>query len=153
MTAIEYIQLTSYKKYRGSVPVVDTGFTPFKLDNELYCTGRIKVNDIFYCFIRTNLDGRIIEGLPNAVSKLIEYRKEIYDLWKRIDKFFSRMIENAEQSNPLTELVKLRIIVNLIYNLPIAKEERLQWADWIKELYWNRKALLNKWYIENVLPF
>ena len=153
MTAIEYIQLSPYSKYKGTIPVINTGFNPFMLNGEVYCTGTMDINNMSYSFIRVNLDGRILQGLPNSVNNIIEYRKQIYNLWKRIDDFFNTVIDTAEASRPNTELVKLRIIVNLIYNLPIPQNDRHEWASWIKELYWSRKVYLNKWYIEYILPF
>ena len=65
------------------------------------------------------------------------------------------MVETIEKGtyNNDCELVNLRINVNLIYKLPLSIEQKRKWADWIKELYWNRKVLLNQWYIDYVLPF
>lgn len=70
------------------------------------------------------------------------------------DNLFKNMINEVETTSVLTELVKLRIAINLIYTAPfLSITDKMQWSEWIKELYWSRKAVLNKWYIEEVLPF
>lgn len=155
MTAAECIDKSDYSRFKGSVPLITTGRChPFIKDGEIYCTGTLKENNLEYGFFRTNLDGRILLGLPHSVEYQINLRNNIWNLWKRLDDFFNAVIETAEFANNDRELIQLRINVNFIYTLPIVPaEHKRAWANWIKELYWNRKVLLNQWYIENVLPF
>ena len=154
MTPEDYLAQSEYSYFRGSIPVISMGdYHPFIKDNELYCTGSIRINSIQYNFIKTELDGRILLGLPNCIEYQIKYPHNIYIMWDRLNEFFRNLIIFAEFSDQNRELVQLRINVNLMYTLPIPKEDKIRWADWIKELYWNRKALLNEWYIKYVLPF
>lgn len=155
MTAAECIDQSNYSRFEGSIPLILTSnYHPFIKDNKIYCTGTFKNNGLEYGFFRTKLDGRLLLGLPHSVEYQINLRNNIWNLWKRLDNFFNEIIETAEFANNDRELVNLRINVNLIYSLPIIPiENKTMWADWIKELYWNRKVLLNQWYIDNVLPF
>ena len=154
MTAEEYLAQSKYAPYEGTMTVLEMGDNcSFIKDNHINCVGRIKVDNLFYVHIKVDLDGRIIEKLPDCIFYQIHKPNAIYRMWKRLDSFFMNLIIFAEFGNQDRELVELRINVNLIYQIPIAKEDRLQWADWIKELYWNRKAILNEWYIKYVLPF
>ena len=155
MTALEAInESEKYSIYPGTITLVPTSNqTPFIKENKIYCTGLIKNNNITYGFFKIELDGRILQGLPNYIDYQIQLKSKLYYLWKRIDTFFKDIITFAEFADNNRELVNLRINVNLIYNLPINHEDKNIWADWIKELYWNRKVILNKWYIDNILPF
>lgn len=156
MTAVEYLSQTDYSPLPGVYILVSSGGSTFILNNKVYCTGTIKENGVNLNFYRTNdYDGRIISGLPHAIDFQLYHRREYFTIVNRLNKFFHDMVEDAEAQRTChnSELVNLRINVNLIYKLPIAHEDKVQWADWIKELYWNRKALLNQWYIDNVLPF
>lgn len=154
MTPEEYLAQSAYAYFKGTVPVISMGKVhPFIKDNEIYCVGTIKVNNLQYNFIKTNLDGRILLGLPNSIDHQIKYPEQLYGIWIRLNRFFSDLIIFAEFPDQNRELVQLRINVNLIYQLSMPKEDKIQWAEWIKELYWNRKALLNEWYIKYVLPF
>lgn len=154
MTPEEYLAQSKYAPFKGSIPMIPMGNChPFIKDGELYCTGSIIYNHIKYDFIKVNMDGRILIGLPNYIEYQIQKPNYLYQIWKRLDEFFNELIIFAEFPDQNRELVNLRINVNLIYQLPLPKEDKLQWADWIKELYWNRKVLLNEWYIKYVLPF
>lgn len=156
MTAEEYIQRSKkYSYFEGTIPLILTGdFHPFVKDNNIYCTGTFKENGLEYGFFKTKLDGRILLGLPNSIDYQINLRNNIWNLWKRLDNYFNMIIRTAEFANNDYELVNLRINVNLIYSLPVMPHvDKESWAEWIRELYWNRKVLLNKWYIENILPF
>lgn len=154
MTPKEYLMQSKYAPFEGSIPVISMGnHHPFIKDGEIYCTGSIKIDSIQYDFIKTKLDGQILLKLPDCINYQIKYPNNIYRMWDRLNEFFNNLIIFAEFPNQNRELVQLRINVNLIYQLPLPKEDKLQWADWIKELYWNRKALLNEWYIKYVLPF
>ena len=56
------------------------------------------------------------------------------------------MITDIHNSNSKTELVQLRIAVNMIMNLTyLDSDKRLEWSNWIKELYWKRKAVINQY--------
>lgn len=154
MTAEEYLAQSEYAYFKGTIPVISMGkIHPFIKDNEIYCVGTIKVDYLHYNFIKVNLDGRILLGLPNRIDYQIKYPGQLYDMWGRLNRFFNDLIIFVEFPDQNRELVNLRINVNLIYQLPLPKEHKIQWADWIKELYWNRKALINEWYIKYVLPF
>ena len=154
MTAEEYLAQTKYRYIIGSMPVLSMGEVhPFIKDDKTYCTGTIIINNTEYEFIKIDLDEQIILGLPKRSMYQLKHPKIIFNIWKRLNKFFQGMVISAEFPNQDRELVQLRINVNLIYQLPLPREDKLQWADWIKELYWNRKAILNEWYIKYVLPF
>lgn len=154
MTPEEYLAQSEYAYFEGSMPVISMGNVhPFIKDNEIYCTGTINVGKTQYHFIKVKLDGRILEGLPNCINHQIKYPREIFTMWDRLNEFFRNLIVFAKFSDQNRELVQLRINVNLMYTLPIPKEDKIRWADWIKELYWNRRVLLNEWYIKYVLPF
>lgn len=154
MTPEDYLAQSAYAYFKGSMPVISMGGNPpFIKDNEIYCTGTITVNKVQYNFIKVELDGRILFGLPNCINHQIKQPSNIFWMWNRLNEFFRNLIIFAEFSDQNRELVQLRINVNLMYTLPIPKEDKIRWADWVKELYWNRKALLNEWYIKYVLPF
>lgn len=156
MTAREYLEQDSeYSPLPGTYILYVQGETlPFIHNNKIYCTGSFRENNIQWGFFKTkDYDGRIIYGLSNAIDYQVKHRKEFKSIISRLNRFFENMIECAELANTNSELINLRINVNLIYNLSLSAEQKTQWADWIKELYWNRKKLLNSWYIEYVLPF
>lgn len=140
MTAEEYINSSRYSRLPGIYVLVSLKSNLPKAVCYEHC-------------ITNDYDGRIIEGLPYALDFQFKHRKEFFFIVKRLDKFFSNMFQNVDYTANNRELVNLRININLIYKTSLSKEYKLQWADWIKELYWNRKALLNQWYINNVLPF
>jgi len=67
---------------------------------------------------------------------------------------FKYMISTAERPQYNTEAVRLRIAVNMIMKLScFTQKERLAYADWIKDLYWERRKVLSRWYVETMLPF
>lgn len=154
MIAEEYLNQTKYRFISGSMPLITMGgVNPFIKDDKIYCTGCFEIGKIKYTFVKLELDGQIILNLPKCTQYQIKYPKHIFNIWKRLDKFFRDIVISAEFPNQDRELVQLRINVNLIYQLPLPKEDKIQWADWIKELYWRRKVILNEWYIKYVLPF
>lgn len=157
MTAYEYLveKGGKYSPFPGNIPLVTMGkYTPFKVKGEIYCTGVINYNGIKYgFFVDKNFDGCILLGLPQSVEYQIQC-KELKGILRRLNKLFTDMILLAEDSNTNSELVQLRIIVNMMYKLKnIDKYDRTQWVSWVLELFWNRKRLLNQWYIDYVLPF
>ena len=97
MTAAECIDRSDYSRFKGSVPLITTSrYHPFIKDGEIYCTGTFRDNGLEYGFFRTNLDGRILLGLPHSVKYQINLRNNIWNLWKRLDNFFNEIIETAE---------------------------------------------------------
>lgn len=156
MTAQEAIESNlDYSPFKGTIPLVLTSrIHPFMRNGEEYCTGTFKENGLEYGFFKVNNDGRILQGLPHQIDYQIQLKGVLWELWKRLDSFFKVIVILAEFSDNNRELVQLRIAINMIYTLPIiSKEDKFIWVEWIKELYWNRKVILNKWYIDNVLPF
>lgn len=156
MTAQEAIESNpDYSPFKGTIPLILTGkIHPFIKNGEEYCTGTFKENGLEYGFFKVNNDGRILQGLRHQIDYQIQLKEILWELWKKLDNFFKNMVILAEFSDNNRELVQLRIAVNMIYSLPtISKEDKFIWVEWIKELYWNRKVILNKWYIDNVLPF
>lgn len=156
MTAQEAIESNlDYSPFKGTIPLVLTSRVhPFMRGGKEYCTGTFKENGLEYGFFKVDNDGRILQGLPHQIDYQIQLKRALWELWKRLDSFFKAIVILAEFSDNNKELVQLRIAVNMIYALPIiSKEDKLAWVEWIKELYWNRKVILNKWYIDNVLPF
>ena len=64
------------------------------------------------------------------------------------------MIANAEFAQSKTELVRLRIAVNMINSLPyLSHNDKILWTNWVQELYWERKKVLHEWYLQYILPF
>lgn len=158
MSIEEYLEKNldkEYKSYPDSRVYVSSSFHPFKYNNKIYCTGSIRVDNVKYDFITDyTRDGCIRKYLPNAVYYEIKYRSELLPVINRANAFFTHILITAEFSNTKTELVLLRILINEIHKLTfIPIKDRNYWEVWIKELYWNRKRVINKWYIDCVLPF
>lgn len=127
---------------------------PFKLNGIIHCTGSyIKGNKQIAYIKDYTVDGCIYLGLNDYIFYKT-YNPKINKIGKWIsDNLLTPMLDNAEMPECKTELVKLRIAINLILSLNISTESKIKWSEWIKELYWNRKAVLHKWYMEEVLPF
>lgn len=92
------------------------------------------------------------------VQKLYYYLLENRELFNIVfyanNNLFNLMIKNAEFPQAKTELVKLRIIVNMIMkNETLDGSTKVLWSNWIKELYWERKKVLHEWYLQYILPF
>lgn len=161
MNASEYLSINLPRIYQ---PFPDTIVTitnkdinpPFRLPNgDIYCTGSYYQNNKQILFIKNyDTDGCIYRGLEGSIFYKT-YNPKINQVGRWIDdNVFKPMLDNAEIPKTKTELVKLRIAVNMILNLHyLTAKDKLRWYEWIKELYWNRKAVLHKWYIEEVLPF
>lgn len=160
ITAIEYLQTNlrpEYRFYPGKLVILTTPntSTPFMLGNKVYCTGYFDIRNNWYKIIRDDsIDGAITYGMCNYIYTYAEH-PEIYKLIKRIqNKVMLPMINNPENSNTKTELVQLRIATNMIMTLKfIEHNEKLVWANWIRDLYWKRKALINQYIIDYILPF
>lgn len=137
------------------IPITADTVTPFMLNNRVYCTGRIML-DTFCAIIRDyTIDGAIIRGLPNAVMTIRLYPR-INGLISYINEKLLgiMMINELESPNSKTYLVRLRIVVNMIYNSSfLTSEQKRIWSEWIKELTWARMACLNSWYIKYMLPY
>ena len=137
------------------IPITADTVTPFMLNNRVYCTGRVML-DTFCAIIRDyTIDGAIIRGLPNAVMTIRLYPR-INGLISYINEKLLgiMMINELESPNSKTYLVRLRIVVNMIYNLSfLTSEQKRIWSEWIKELTWARMACLNSWYIKYMLPY
>ena len=72
--------------------------------------------------------------------------------------FFCSIKQLQMNRNPFffTELVRLRIAVNLIDKVDdLKKEEKDEWQMQLKEVYYERKHILQEYYITNIaqLPF
>lgn len=160
MTAEEYLNkciLDKYKPCPGCLirPIPKDTIVPFIVNNKFYCTGKYNIGDKWWGFFTDyNTDGCIIKELPNSVQ-VRQNHPEVYLITKWIDKnLFKFMLENAEMPQAKTELVHLRIAVNMILKLEyLSKEDKDVWVNWIQELYWSRKRVLHQWYLEYVLPF
>ena len=161
MTPLEYLIAHLDKKYHPYKDTIVQTVTkdyepPFKLPNgEIYCTGSWTIGKRHViCVVNNKCDGCIYRGLPNQIFYKT-YNPSINTLGQWIsDSIFQFMLDSVEFNQNKTELVRLRIAVNQIFKLDyLSAHEKIQWSDWIKELYWNRKAVLNKWYIDEVLPF
>ena len=71
---------------------------------------------------------------------------------------FQLMINNLLWKNKTdctTELVKKRIFVSKLKNLPIAETNKIDWEFWVNELYWARKRAIIDYYLSDIveLPF
>lgn len=111
--------------------------------------------DTFEFLNSNSLDGAILRGWHRFPLYLWSHYKEIHTVELYVqNEVMLRMLNNAELPQTKTELVKLRIAVNRINSLTfLSAEDRLMWMNWIKELYWERKKILHKWYLEYILPF
>ena len=160
MSPLEYLNQNIVKMYRPYPDVIVVKATkdynpPFKLPNgQIHCTGSFYHGGKQFLFIKNNeCDGCIYYGLPNSIFYKT-YNPKINSIGNWLNNsLFAPMIQNAEMQSTKTELVKLRIGINIILETNISVSSKLAWTEWIKELYWNRKAVLHKWYMEEVLPF
>ena len=137
------------------IPITNNIVTPFMLNGKIYCTGRIMLDTLCAVLRDYSVDGAIIYGLPNAVMT-IRLHPNIHTVIRYVnDKLLGIiMINELESPNSKTYLVRLRIAVNMIYNLSyLTSEQKFMWSEWIKELTWARMACLNSWYIKYMLPY
>ena len=85
------------------------------------------------------------------------YLPDVQPVWKFMnfisDKIIKQMFENVEINNTNTDLVRLRIAINMIDKLPIDIELKQKTSEWLKGYFWERKRFLQQWYLDNVLPF
>ena len=155
MTAEDYLNKYVDIQYRiqKKGPYVITLVDPLDAINVFHTYFNKTLDGIYF----VQLEGNSYDGsITNVRGLLYEMPKcrEINEIARWVDtNLFRFMLKNAEFPQSKTELVRLRIAVNKIYNLNINKDVKTMWADWIKELYWNRKTVLNKWYIDEILPF
>lgn len=160
MNVIEYLQTNLepvYRFYAGHIPILTTHDmnTPFILNGKVYCTGFINIGKNWYkIVVDESMDGAITYGLRNYIS-IRATHPEIYTIIRRIqDKLMLSMIANLESTSTKTELVQLRIVTNMIMNLTYLDSDiRLDWTNWIRDLYWKRKAAVHQYIINYVLPF
>lgn len=161
MNAFEYLQKNiskEYSFYPGTIIALTTkdATTPFILNGKEYCTGRINIGKQYYNLLKDeSSDGAIFSGLPNSILVRIENPVLNTIAQKIQDKIMVFAVDHAEMQQTKTELVQLRIADSMIMNLKCIESnyDRLLWANWIKELYWERKKILHRWYLEYVLPF
>lgn len=160
MKATDYLKMNLdglYKKRALTIPVLTTPdrHIPFKLNGREYCVGKMNFGKEWYAFLKDETsDGSILYGLPQAIKVQIKHPniRTIVD-WIN-DKLFEPMIMNSEFAQTKTELVRLRIAVNMINSIPyLDNNSKILWSNWIKELYWERKKILHEWYLQYVLPF
>ena len=77
MKAFEYLQKNikkEYSFYPGTVISLTTkdAVTPFKLNGKEYCTGRTKIGNQYYNFLKDeSSDGAIFSGLPDRDRKSV----------------------------------------------------------------------------------
>lgn len=102
-----------------------------------------------------NLDGAITRGWRRFPLYIKSHYRELHIIELYVqNEVMLRMLNNVELPQAKTELVKLRIAVNRIFSLTfLSTEDKRLWSTWIQELYWERKKILHKWYLEYVLPF
>lgn len=81
-------------------------------------------------------------------------------LWINNKLFTSELNQLLQNRLPLrsTSEVRLRIATNMIYthkNQYITPEEREEWAQWLHEIYWQRRKRIADYYFINILqlPF
>lgn len=154
MTVKEYLnQFKNYSYYQGCIPLILlSDYTYFEKDNKEYCTCTFKQDGLKYGCFKTNLDGRILHELRHSIDYQIQLRTDLLYIWKRLDYLFNHMLQ-VNDNNLDRELVLLRIAINMIDQLDMDFNDRIQWTEWLRELFWKRKSIFNEWYIKYVLPF
>lgn len=160
MNVIEYLQNNvepEYRFYSSTLPIITTPdmIVPFTINGRVYGCGKFNIGSIWYKLVKDNsIEGAIFYGLPNYITIRAKYPK-INVIAKRIqDKVLNSMFIDLQNSKTRTELVQLRISINMIMNLSyLDSDTRLLWSNWIKELYWKRKAIINQYILDYVLPF
>lgn len=171
MNAFDYLQKNIepiYSFYPGTTVqlISDKTQPPYRLSNgEPYFLGFINSQKGTYAILSDPRQDGAIEryvhdkkhnafiGLPHNLHYRM-HTLQIAIISNRIkDRVMLPMIENCEFAQTKTELVQLRIAVNMIMSLDIDYTDKFNWAEWIKELYWERKKVLHEWYLEYILPF
>ena len=160
MNVIEYLQdklEPEYRFYSSTLPIVTTPDmpVPFIINEKVYGCGKFNIGSTWYKLVKDNsIEGAIFYGLTNSLITRIKH-PEIATIAKRVQsKILNVMITDIHNSNSKTELVQLRIAVNMIMNLTyLDSDKRLEWSNWIKELYWKRKAVINQYILDYILPF
>lgn len=154
MTALEYLQLNAKPEYRI---FSRSTITQIACDSDAVGTTGSYFTEVGtqVCFEKDSThDGCIYLGLPLAIVNMDKFPIIIITGDWIEQNLFKLMLQNAEFPQTKTELIMLRISVNMILKLNcLSTMDRIAWSEWIKELYWNRKAVLHKWYCECVLPF
>lgn len=160
MNVIEYLQSKlepEYRFYPSTLPIITTPDMPiqFIINKKVYGCGKFNIGSTWYKLVKDNsIEGAIFYGLSDSLITRINHPK-ITIIAKRIqNKILNTMITDIHNSSTKTELVQLRIAVNMIMNLTyLDSNKRLEWSNWIKELYWKRKAVINQYILDYILPF
>ena len=153
LTAMDFLKLHKIDVQKSCIYteiLIGTKLLPFPISYGSYTISKdkrivnLKVSDFDDC-IRWRL-----EPFKKYVNNLT-VKKTLFWIQKNLTTY---MIDTAEYANTKTELVRLRIAVNMIYKLDcLTESEKITWSNGIKDLYWERKKLLQQWYVTYVLPF
>jgi hypothetical protein len=127
-------------------------------DVNYYFTNDVKINGnniIEFTSVYNDMNVIPIEWYENGLACVKEVQQMASWLNKNV---FQLMINNLLWKNKMdctTELVKKRIFISKLKNLPITETNKIDWEFWVNELYWARKRAIIDYYLSNVveLPF
>lgn len=145
-------------KHIDSLYVIRThGEFPMQIRNPQYAiaynTYSSEYNGKYFMRTYCEYDGSIT-NVKGLIYQLLENKSLFAIVHYANLQLFQFMLMNAEMAQSKTELVRLRIVVNMILSTPyLTHNMKILWSNWIKELYWERKKVLHKWYLDNILPF
>lgn len=130
-----------------------------KIENtEHYFINDTKINGknvIEFTSVYNDMNVIPTEWYENGLACVSEVQQMASWLNKNV---FQLMINNLLWKNKTdctTELVKKRIFVSKLKNLPIAETNKIDWEFWVNELYWARKRAIIDYYLSDIvaLPF
>lgn len=130
-----------------------------KIENtEHYFINDTKINGknvIEFTSVYNDMNVIPTEWYENGLACVSEVQQMASWLNKNV---FQLMINNLLWKNKTdctTELVKKRIFVSKLKDLPIAETNKIDWEFWVNELYWARKRAIIDYYLSDIveLPF
>lgn len=130
-----------------------------KIENtEHYFINDTKINGknvIEFTSVYNDMNVIPTEWYENGLACVSEVQQMASWLNKNV---FQLMINNLLWKNKTdctTELVKKRIFVSKLKNLPITETNKIDWEFWVNELYWARKRAIIDYYLSDIvaLPF
>lgn len=155
MTIQEYLRTHLPFNYQIRPRISISTYIPSNIDYRATSQTFIK-GKTYNNILLTNEDGAVIT--ENWIIRKQHIPSISYIIRWLQDKLFTPMILNAAKKDIKTELVRLRIAINMIYSLDnktLTQKEKNIWVEGIKDLYWNRKRAIIDWRLKYVdkVPF